>query len=89
MYLDITHILKMTRKAERTVTSKLQSFAASGHHHNSKSARLYLQQITDLKDNNPSVHQNIKVGHNVYSRSSHLWIGLSNYLIIEHVLGSL
>ena len=95
LYLEMIDILKMTIKAERTgnfslhlqaVASMLPFFAASGHHHYAKSARLYLQQMMELKDSNPSVYQSFEAGHNVFRRSDRFWAGLSKDLMIEQVL---
>eukprot|EP00745_Piridium_sociabile_P028799 TRINITY_DN4651_c0_g1_i2.p1 TRINITY_DN4651_c0_g1~~TRINITY_DN4651_c0_g1_i2.p1 ORF type:complete len:839 (-),score=172.35 TRINITY_DN4651_c0_g1_i2:728-3244(-) len=94
-YLEMIDILKMAIKAERTgnfslhlkaVSEMLPFFAATGHHHYAKSARLYLQQMTELKDSHPEVYNSFKAGHNVFRRNDRFWAGLSKDLVIEQTL---
>ena len=64
----------------------LPYLAASGHNLYIKSARVYLQQMANLKEAHPDVHQCFKGGLHVIRRSDRLWVGLSSDLIIEQVL---
>ncbi|KAL8602370.1 hypothetical protein ACOMHN_022883 [Nucella lapillus] len=58
----------------------------AGHDNYAKSARLYLQQMTALKDTHHKVYQDYQEGHHVFRRSERYWAGLSQDLVIEQVL---
>ena len=62
-------------------------FAASGHIHYAKSARLYLQQILELYTNYTWVYDNfVNSGYHTVRRSDRFWAGLWTDLIIEQVM---
>ena len=94
-YLEMIEILRTFIKAERTgdlnlhlqtVQAMLPFFAASGHNLYTKSARIYLQEMSKLKDDHPRVHDAFEKGFHVIRRSDRYWAGLSSDLIIEQVL---
>ena len=64
----------------------LPYLAASGHNMYTKSARVYLQQITDLKPEHPDVQQRFDDGFDAIRRSDRQSAGLSSDLIIEQVI---
>lgn len=94
-YLEMVAILRRSIKAERTgnfelhlqcVKDMLPYFAASGHNNYLKSARLYLQQMLELRVTHPDVFQRFMKGHYSIRRSNRYWAGLSSDLVIEQVL---
>ena len=94
-YLEMIEILRTFIKAERTgdwnlhlqtVQAMLPYFAASGYSLYTKSARIYLQEMSKLKDDHPRVHDAFEKGFHVIRRSDRYWAGLSSDLIIEQVL---
>ena len=68
------------------ISACLPIFAAAGHPNYLKSARLYLQKMYALKDDNPEVHQKFQSGFHVIRRSSQYWAGLGSDLVIEQTL---
>ena len=64
----------------------LPYFAASGHNHYLKSARLYLQQMLELQQTHPEVYQSFLAGHHIVRRSDRIWTGMPLDLLIEQVL---
>ncbi len=70
----------------QTIQNMLPYLAASGHNLYIKSARVYLQQMANLKEEHPDVNQCFKGGLHVIRRSDRLWVGLSSHLIIEQVM---
>ena len=64
----------------------LPYLAASGHNMHTKSARVYLQQMTDLKAEHPDVQQRFDDWFHTIRRSDRQWVGLSSNLIIEQVM---
>jgi len=56
---------------------------AAGHPNYLKSARLYLQKMYALKDDNPEVHRKFQSGFHVIRRSSQYWAVLGSDLVIE------
>ena len=95
-YLHYTQNLKDFIRAERTgnwklhlqsVRKILNIFAATGHVHYAKSARLYLQQMMELETDYPWVHKNFtENGYHNIRRSNKFWAGLWSDLIIEQVM---
>ena len=94
-FLEMVAILRRSVKAERTGNFELQlqcvkdmlpCFAASGHNDYLKSARLYLQQLLELRVTHPDVFQRFMKGHYSIRRSNRYWAGLSSDLVIEQVL---
>ena len=80
LYLDSIELVKLFIFAERTsnwplhlhVTSKmLNLFAATGHGNYAKSARLYLQEMSQLEHKYPWVFNNFMKGYHTVARSSH------------------
>ena len=97
-YMDMLDILRRYISAERTgnwalhlqtLQDMLPYLAASGHNLYTKSARVYLQQMCNLKTEHPEVQQRFEEGFHVIRRSNRMWAGLSPDLIIEQVLMSL
>lgn len=73
-YMEMVDLLRMAIKAERTgnfslhllsVAKMLPFFAASGHNLYTKSAKLYLQQMTQLQQTHPDVFDNFQTGHHL------------------------
>ena len=94
-YMGMIDILRKYIRAERTgkwalhlqtIQNMLPYLAASGHNLYTKCARVYLQQMANLKEEHPDVHQRFEDGLHVIRRSDRLWAGLSSDLIIEQVL---
>jgi len=94
-YLSMVEILQKFIKAERigdwqlhlhALAEMLPFFAAAGHFHYAKSARLYLQFMQSLDTIHPDVYQNFMSGLHVIRRSDRCWAGLSTDLVIEQVL---
>lgn len=93
--MDMLDILRKYIRAERTgnwelhlhaIQEMLPYLAASGQNLHVKSARLFLQQMSNLKTQHPNVQTRFEEGFHVVQRSDRLWIGLSSDLIIEQVL---
>ena len=95
-YLCWIHLVKQFIMAERTgnwqlhletTADMLPLFAAAGHHHYAKSARLYLQQMRDLPSTHPWLHTQFTAnGYHTVRRTSKYWAGLSTDLLIEQTL---
>ena len=94
-YLDYIQVVKNFIRGERTgnwslhlqsVSKMLNLFAATGHIHYAKCARLYLQQMLALEIQYPWVHAKFQEGYHTVRRSSRYWAGLWTDLIIEQVL---
>ena len=68
------------------ISTCLPIFAAAGHPNYLKSARLYLQKMHALEEDNPEVHQKFQSGFHVIRRSSQYWAGLGSDLVIEQTL---
>jgi len=68
------------------ISACLPIFAASGHANYLKLARLYLQKMYELKDDNPEVHQKFQSGFHVIRHSSQYWAGLGSDLVIKQTL---
>jgi len=64
----------------------LPETTADGHPNYLKSARLYLQKMYALKDDNPEVHQKFQSGFHVIRRSSQYWAFLGSDLVIDQTL---
>ena len=95
-YIDYIDIVKCYVRAERTgdwllhlscVDQMLNLFAATGRIHYTHSARLYLQNMTDLPQTHPEIFQQfVDKGHHVIRRSDRYWAGLWSDLAIEQVM---
>ena len=68
------------------VTALLNLFAATGHIHYAKSARLYVQEMRKLPSTHPWLHQKFVEGYHTVQRSEILWAGLWTDIVIEQVL---
>ena len=88
-------ILRQFIKAERmgnwrlhlkATYEMLPYFAASGHNLYAKSAYIYYQMMTKLKDTNPTIHDPFMKWHHVSRRSDRFWASLSSELVIKQVL---
>ena len=64
----------------------LPFFAASDHNNYTKSVNLYIQDMYNLKTNNPTVYSKIVSGNLFVRRSDRFWTALPIDLIIEKVL---
>ena len=95
-YKQYVSVLKTFITAERTadwhlhlaaLMQMLNLFAATGHTHYAKSARLYLQMMTDLPSTHPWLYEKLSAGcfHSV-RRSDRFWAALSTDLTIEQVM---
>ena len=94
--LDYIKIIKAFISCERlgfweshliAVTNLLNLFAATGHIHYAKSARLYLQMMRKLPENHPWLYTKfVEDGWHTVRRSERLWAGLWTDLVIEQVL---
>ena len=91
-YMEMIDILKKFIKAERlgnwdlhmeATREMLPYFASTGHNLYLKSAMLYLQKMSLLKDEHPNVYQQFQDGHHVGQRSEREWAGQSSDLMIE------
>ena len=94
-YMNMVDILRKFIRAERTgnwalhlqaMQDLLPYLAASGHNMYTKFARVYLQQITDLKPEHHDVQQRFDDGFHAIRRSDRQWTGHSSDLIIEKVM---
>ena len=95
-YIEYVETLKVFIRAERTgnwylhllaVEKMLNLFAATGHIHYAKSARLYLQQMRELPSTHPWLHHCFsEQGFHTVRRSCRYWAGLWTDLIIEQVM---
>ena len=94
-YMCTMDILRKYIRGERTgkwelhlqaLQEMLPYLAASGHNLYTKSVRVYLQQMTNLKAEHPHVQKHFEEGFHVIRRSDRLWAGLSTDLVIEQVL---
>ena len=64
----------------------LPYLAASGHNHYTKCVWIYLQQMSKLEDEYPTVYRHFIRGLHVVRRSDCLWAGLPTDLVIEQAL---
>jgi len=64
----------------------LNLFAATGHNHYAKCARLYLQMMECLPMEHEWLYNNLSSGSHSIRRSDRFWRGLSRNLIIEQVM---
>ena len=95
-YCNSVNTLKQFIQAERpgnwnlylnSIGSMINLFAATGHVHYAKSARLYLQEMCKLPEKFPLVYKQFsKKGLHSVHRSDRHWVGLSSDLVIEQVL---
>ena len=96
LYCEYVQVVKLFIRAERTSdwhlhlhsTSKmLNLFAATGHVHYAKSARLYLQIMEDLPHSHPWLYEKLATEkHFTVRRRDRYWAGLWTDLTIEQVL---
>ena len=70
----------------QTVQEMLPYLAASGHNLYAKSARIYLQHMTELQQMHPQIYEKFCQGFHIVRRTNRYWGGLSTDLIIEQVL---
>ena len=94
-YMDMVDILRKYIRAERTgnwslhlhaIQEMLPYLAVSGHNLYTKSAKVYLRQMSNLQAELNNALKHFEEGLHVVRRSYHLWAGLSSDLIIEQVL---
>ena len=94
-YMNMVDIIGKFIRADRTgnlalhlqaIQDMLPYLAASGHNLYTQSARVYLQQMTDLKTEHPDVQQRFDYVFHAIRRSDRQWAGLSSDLIIEQVM---
>ena len=94
-YLEMIDILRNFIRAQRTgkwelylqsLSDMLPYLAASGHNHYTKCVWIYLQQMSKLEDDNPTLYRHFILGLHVVRRSDRLWAGLPTDLVIEQAL---
>ena len=94
-YMETVDILRSTLKAQRTgdfmlylksLKDMLPYFAASGHNSYTKSVHLFLQDMLNLEEKNPTVYQEFSSGNLFVRRSDRFWGALPTDLVIEQVL---
>ena len=94
-YIDYVNIMKDYIIAERTsdwqlhlatLSKMLNLFAATGHIHYARSARMYIQQMSELSSKYPYLFNKFSSGHHAVRRSSRYWAGLWSDLVIEQTL---
>jgi hypothetical protein len=95
LYMRYVTLLKLFIFGERTgnwtvhlhaVEGMLGLFAATGHINYAKSARLYVQQMTNLSNSHPILYQQFVAGNHSIRRSNRFWAGLSTDLVIEQTM---
>lgn len=64
----------------------LNLLAASGNSNYAKSLRIYLQDMTGLRETNPKLYTFFKEGRHTARRSEHKWSGIWTDLCIEQTL---
>ena len=94
-YIDYVDVVKLFILAEWTsdwflhltaCERMLYLLAATGHYNYAKSCRLYVQQMHDLCQSHPALHEQFVNGNHTIRRSDRLWAGLSCDLVIEQTL---
>ena len=94
-YLDMIDILRNFIRAQhvgnwelhlQSLSDMLPYLAASGHNHYTKCVWIYLQQMSKLEDEHPTVYRHFIQGLHVVRRSNRLWAGLPTDLVIEQAL---
>lgn len=94
-YMDMIRVARALIQADRTgswndhlgaISAALPIFAATGHFNYLKSAYLYLQQMMQLQDKHPDVHQIFMRGNHVIRRTNQGWAGMGCDLVIEQSL---
>ena len=95
-YLHYIELVQLFIRAERTgnwdlhivsVTKMINLFAATGHIHYAKSARVYVQKMMELPKDYPWLYTKFATnGYHTVRRSDRFWAGLWTDLIIEQVL---
>ena len=93
--IKIVSIIQNLIKADRlsshslhlsSIQEPLPIFSAAGHFNYLKSAYLYLQNMINLKSNNPRGNEIFNNGDFTIKRSTRQWAGLAQDLVIEHTL---
>ena len=93
-YIKIVSIIQNLIKVDRlmshslhlsSIQESLPIFSATGHFNYLKSAYLYLQNMINLKSNNPRVNEIFNNGYFTI-RSTRQWAGLAQDLVIEQTL---
>ena len=94
-YMNYIHLMKIFIFAERTsnwelhldaLSEMLNLFAATGHTHYAKSARLYVQQMRKLPETHPWLYEQFILGHHTVQRTPKNWTGVWTDLAIEQTL---
>ena len=95
-YLEYVDVVKQYIRAARncdwnlylvSLQKMLNLFAASGHINYAKSARLYLQKMLQLKEDEPRLYQKLSSECMFFiNRTEKQWSGLWTDLVIEQVL---
>ena len=94
-YLEFIEIVKDFIRSERTgnwnlylftLSRMINLFAATGHIHYAKSARLHLQNMLELKTTHRWVYEQFSQGYHTVRRTDKFWAGLWADLIIEQVM---
>ena len=94
-FMDMIDILRTFIKAKRTgnwhldlqsIKAMLLYLAASGHNLYTKCARLYIQEMMKLSEQQPEILRAYEKRHHVLRISDRFWVGLSSDLVIEQTL---
>jgi len=94
-YMYYVDVLRTVIRAKRTIdwnlhplqVSKMMNlFAATGHNHYAKCARLYLQMMERLSTEHEWLYNNLSSGSHSIRRFNRFWGGLSTDLIVEQVM---
>ena len=94
-YMDMIDILRNFIRAQHignwelhllSLSDMLPYLAASGHNHYTKCVWIYLQQMSKLEDDHPTVYRHFIQGLHVVKRSNRLWAGLPTSLVIVQAL---
>lgn len=95
LYMEYISIVKLFILAERTsnwelhlhaLSQMLNLFASTGHSNYAKSARLYLQEMRNLPQTYPWLHDHFTNGQHTVRRTEKNWAGIWTDLAIEQTL---
>ena len=93
-YIEYIFIVQEFFRAERTsdwksdiimTKSMLKLYAATGYNNYTKTCRLYIQSVYDLKLKQPSLYQLFLQGHHTVRRTESNWSGIWTDLSTEQI----
>ena len=70
----------------QAVTKMANLFVATGHVNYARRTYMYVQDMLDLPNSHPWLHQKFMEGHHAIRRSDRFWAGLWSDLVIEQTL---